>query len=180
MAEPTTTTTGTQAPSQEGGAFPPFDTTTFPSQIFWLAVTFVVLFVILSRMIGPKLVRTIGARKERIAGDLEAAGKHRGDAEAALAAYEKALAEARTRAHAASEDNRRQVEAEAEKARVEADVAARDAQTKAEAAIAASRAQAAQHVTKAAQDAAAAIVTRLIGETVQAEEVEAAVKSAGA
>jgi F-type H+-transporting ATPase subunit b len=51
---------------------------------------------------------------------------------------------------------------------------------KAEAGIAATRAEAATHVTKAAQDAAAAIVTRLIGDTVSPEEAEAAVKATGA
>ncbi|MDE2182956.1 MAG: ATP F0F1 synthase subunit B [Alphaproteobacteria bacterium] len=177
MAEPTT---GTQVPTQGGGAFPPFDTTTFPSQIFWLAITFVVLFAILSRFIGPKLGKTIGERKGRVANDLEAAGRHRSDAEAALAAYQQALAEARARAHAASEENRRQIEAEVEKAKAEAEGEAKAAAARAEAAIAATRAEAARHVTKVAQDAAAAIVTRLIGESVSAEEAETAVRATGA
>jgi F-type H+-transporting ATPase subunit b len=180
MAEPTTTTTGTQVPAQEGGAFPPFDTTTFPSQIFWLAVTFIVLFVVLSRLVGPKLGKTIGERRGRIAGDIEQAGKHRSDAEAALTRYQEALAAARSRAHAVSEETRRLVEAEAEKAKAEADAEARAAAAKADAGIAASRADAAKHVTKAAQDAAAAIVSRLIGDTVSPDEVEAAVKASGA
>jgi len=175
MAEPTTS--GTHVPAHGSSTFPPFDTATFPSQIFWLAITFVVLFVVLSRLIGPKLGKTIGARKDRIADDLETAGKHKSDAETALAAYEAALADARSRAHAEAEDNRRRVEAEVEKAKAEAEADARQAAAKAEAGIAAARAEAAKHVTKAAQDAAAAIVTRLIGDSVSPEEAEAAVKA---
>jgi len=178
MAEPTTT--GTQVPAHQGNAFPPFDTTTFPGQIFWLAITFAVLFAVLWRGIGPRLVKVVGERKGRIAADIEAAGKHRKDAEAAEAAYQAALASARERAHAEAEDNRRRIETEVEKAKAEADAEAREAAAKAEAGIAAARAEAALHVTKAAQDAAAAIVARLIGDTIAPGEAEAAVKATGA
>lgn len=179
MAEPVTA--GTQVPThQEGGTFPPFDTKTFPSQVFWLVISFAVLFVVLWRVITPKLGAVIGARKGQIEGDISAAAKHRGDAEAALAAYETALAQARSKAHAEAEENRKRIEAEVEKAKAAADAEARDAAAKAEAGIAAARAQAATHVTKAAQDAAADIVNRLIGDTVTPEEAEAAVKAVGA
>ncbi|HUO98511.1 MAG TPA: hypothetical protein VMU01_07570 [Rhizomicrobium sp.] len=178
MAAPTAT--GTQVPAHEGSEFPPFKTETFPSQIFWLAITFAVLFVVLWRIIGPKLGKVIGERRGTIAADIETAGRHKSDAETALAAYEASLAAARARAHAEAEESRKDVEAEVEKAKAAAEAEFRDAATKAEAAIAASRAEAATHVTKAAQDAAAAIVTRLIGDTVSPEEAEAAVKATGA
>ena len=165
------THTGTEAP--HGAGFPPFKTESFPSQIFWLVVTFAFLFVMLWRVAGPRIRGVIGERKGHITGDIAAAGKHKTDAEAALAA-------ARARAHAEADENRRRVEAEVEKARAAADAEAREAMAKAEAGIAATRAEAATHVTKAAQDAAAAIVTRLIGDTVSPEEAEAAVKTLGA
>ena len=177
MAEHAATT---EVPSHGGNAFPPFAAETFPSQIFWLAITFAVLFTVLWRLIGPQLAGTIGERKGRIAGDIEAAGKHKSDAEEALAGYEAALASAKARAHTEAEENRRQIEAEVEKAKAAADIEFREAAAKAEAGIEAVRAEAAKHVTKAAQDAAGAIVTRLIGDTVTPEEAEAAVKAAGA
>lgn len=176
MAEPVTKA-GTTAPSDQGGAFPPFDTTTFPSQIFWLAITFAVLFVVLWRIAGPQIAGVIGARKSRIAGDLAGADKHKSDAEAALAGYEAALGAARGRARALAEENRKSVEAEMEKAKGEADAAAAEASAAAEAQIAASRAAAAEHVTRMAQDAAAEIVARLIGDQVTPEEAEAAVRA---
>ena len=178
MSEPATTHTGTEA--QHGAGFPPFKTETFPSQLFWLVVTFAALFVIMWRVAGPRIAGVIGARKDRIAGDISAAEKHKSDAEAALAAYETALASARSKAHAEAEANRKVLEAEAEKAKADADAEARDAAAKADAEIAAKRAEAATHVTKAAQDAAAEIVSRLIGETVSPGEAEAAVKAVGA
>ncbi|GAA0537797.1 F-type H+-transporting ATPase subunit b [Rhizomicrobium palustre] len=176
-AEPVTHT-GTEA--QHSAGFPPFKTESFPSQIFWLVVTFAALFIVLWRLAGPRIAGVIGARKGQIEGDLAAAEKHRADAEAALAAYETALADARVKAHAEAEANRKVIEAEVEKAKAEADAEAREAAAKAEAGIAAARAEAATHVTKAAQDAAADIVNRLIGVTVTSEQAEAAVKAVGA
>jgi len=177
MAEPVTS--GTEVPHQ-GGVFPPFDATTFPGQFFWLVITFAALFLVLSRLIGPRLAATIGERKGHIADDIAAAGKHKADAEAALGSYEAALAAARARAHAEAEEKRKAMEAEVEKAKAEAEAEAKEAAAKAEADIVALRAEAAIHVTKAAQDAAAAIVSRLIGDKVPAEEAEAAVKAVGA
>ncbi len=178
MSEPAVTHTATEA--QQGGGFPPFKTESFPSQIFWLVVCFAALLVVLWRVAGPRLAGVISARKGQIEGDIAAADKHRADAEAALAAYETALAQARAKAHAEAEENRKRIEAEVEKAKAAADAEARDAAAKAEAGIAAARAQAATHVTKAAQDAAAEIVNRLIGDTVTPEEAAAAVKAVGA
>jgi F-type H+-transporting ATPase subunit b len=178
MASETVTHTGTEAP--HGAGFPPFKTESFPSQIFWLVVTFAALFVVLWRIAGPRIAGAIGRRKDRIAGDIAAAGKHKSDAEAALSSYEAELAAARARAHAEAEENRKTVEAEVEKGKAEADAEARSAVAKAEADIAVQRTEAAIHVTKAAQDAAADIVARLIGDTVSPEEAAAAVKAVGA
>jgi F-type H+-transporting ATPase subunit b len=172
------TTEGTE--TEHGAGFPPFKTESFPSQIFWLTVTFAFLFVVLWRIAGPRIRHALELRKGRIAGDIEAAGKHKTDAEAALAGYEAALTSARTRAHAEADENRRRIEAEVEKAKNAAETEFREAAAKAEAGIEAVRAEAAKHVTKAAQDAAAAIVMRLIGDTVSPEEAEAAVKATGA
>ena len=90
----TMNTTTEQPASHEGsGGFPPFDTTTFPSQIFWLVVTFAFLFVVVWRVAGPRINGVITVRRNKINGDIAEAQKHRGDAEAASAAYQTALAQ---------------------------------------------------------------------------------------
>ena len=177
MAETSTAKTGTEVP--HGAGFPPFKTETFPSQIFWLAITFTVLLIVVWRVVGPRIASVIGERKGRIDGDLAAADKHHKDAEAAQAAYQSALAEARARAHDAADENRKLVADEVEKARVAADAEAKEATAQAETRIAAMRQEAAKQVTVAAQDAAAAIVARLIGAAVSPEEAAAAVKASG-
>src|SRR5512135_321221 len=166
----------TEVPAKpEGAGFPPFKTETFPSQIFWLVITFAFLFAVLWRVAGPRIQGVITTRRGRIAGDLAEAQKHRVDAEGASAAYQAALASARTRAQALAEENRKRISGEIDRAKQDADAAAQADIAKAEARIAASRGQARIEVAKAAQDAAIAIVARLTGETVAPDEAANAV-----
>jgi len=70
---------------------PQLDITTFAPQIFWLAVSFVVLYVLMSRLALPRIGAILAARSGQIEGDLDAARRLKAEAEAAVAAYEKAL-----------------------------------------------------------------------------------------
>src|SRR5512143_1519011 len=149
----------TEVPAKpEGAGFPPFKTETFPSQIFWLVITFAFLFTVLWRIAGPRIQGVITTRRGQITGDLAQAQKHRTDAEGASAAYQAALASARARAQALAEENRKRISGEIERAKQEADAAAQADIAKAEARIAQSRGEARSHVSKAAQEAAIAIV----------------------
>ena len=169
MAEESAHTETTEVPKTEGG-FPPFDTTTFPSQFFWLAITFVFLFTVLWRVAGPRINGAITNRRGVINGAIAEAGKARADAEAAQGAYEQALATARTRANALAEDTRQKLNAEIAKAKAEADAKAHDAMAAADARIASTREAAKTAVTAAARDAAIAIVERLTGDKVSVED----------
>jgi F-type H+-transporting ATPase subunit b len=163
------TTATTEAPKKEGG-FPPFDTTTFPSQFFWLAITFAFLFTVLWRVAGPRINGAITNRRGVINSAIAEAGKARAEAEAAQAAYEQALAAARARANALAEDTRAKLNAEIAKAKAEADAKAHDAMQAADTRIASTREAAKTAVTAAARDAAIAIVERLTGDKVSAED----------
>lgn len=173
-----TTTTGTQVPSHQSNAFPPFDTTTYSAQLFWLAVSFVLLFVVSWRLGVKRIGGNIETRKSRISGDLAEAERHRQSAEKASSDYEAALAAAHSRAHGLAEDNRKRLLAEVEKAKGEADAQAQSELAKAEERIASVREQSKAHVANAARDAAIAIVARLMGADVPASEAEAAVQAA--
>jgi F-type H+-transporting ATPase subunit b len=168
----------TEVPAKPGGAgFPPFKTETFPSQIFWLVITFAFLFVVLWRVAGPRIQGVIGTRRGQIEGDLAKAQSHRSDAEGASAAYQAALAAARTRSQALAEENRKRIAGEVDRAKQEADEAALADIARAEARIQASRGEAHTHVLNAAQEAAIAIVARLTGENVQNDEAARAVRA---
>jgi F-type H+-transporting ATPase subunit b len=174
MAEETAHTATTEAPKNEGG-FPPFDTTTFPSQFFWLAISFAFLFTVLWRVAGPRINGAITNRRGAINGAIGEAGKARSDAEAAQAAYETALAGARARANALAEETRARLNAEIAKAKAQADTQAHDAMAAADARIAQTRETAKAHVKTAARDAAIAIVERLTGDKVSADDAAAAI-----
>ncbi|MEI9888193.1 MAG: hypothetical protein WDN08_17185 [Rhizomicrobium sp.] len=173
------TTESTEVPGKaEGAGFPPFKVETFSSQIFWLAITFGFLFVVLWRIAGPRIKDVIVIRRGRINDDLAQAQADRGAAEAASAAYQTALAAARARAQALAEAGRKAVLGEIDRAKAEADVRAQADIAGAEARIAASRGEARSHIAKAAEAAAIQIVARLTGDTVGADEAAAAVRAA--
>lgn len=166
-------TTGTVEPAK-GAGFPPFDTSTFQSQFVWLAITFAFLFVVLWRVAGPRITAAIAARRGQVTGDLAQAEAHKKDAEAAQAAYEAALAEARKRAHALAEENRKRIQDEIEAAKAAAEAEAQKAAAAADARIDATRQSALAQVAKTAEEAAIAIVARLTGETIALDEARAA------
>jgi F-type H+-transporting ATPase subunit b len=172
----TTATTEVPAGHESTGGFPPFDTTTFPSQVFWLTVTFVFLFVVLWRVSGPRIHRAIADRRSAINSAIAAATKAREEADAASVAYEAALKSARAKAQGLAEETRQVLNAEIARAKADAEAQAAGAMAAADARIEASRGAAKAHVADAARDAAIAIVARLTGETVSADEAAKAVR----
>jgi F-type H+-transporting ATPase subunit b len=77
---------------------PQFEFSTFASQMFWLYVSFTLLLILLSLFALPKIGGVLEDRQKRIDGNLDKAAQWKSEAEAAIAAYEKALAESRAEA----------------------------------------------------------------------------------
>jgi F-type H+-transporting ATPase subunit b len=174
MATAEETTTGTQVPEGHAG-LPQMDAETFPSQIFWLVVTFGLLFIVLSRNTLPMIAGAIGARRGQIEGDLGTAETRRKDAAGALQAYEAALASAKASAHQLADENKKRVVSEIDTMKNAADAESQAAMAAAEKRIAAQRTEAVAGVRTAAAAAAADIVERLIGTPVSADEAANAV-----
>ena len=108
----------------EGAAFPPFDSSTFPSQLLWLAITFAILYYLMAKVALPRIAGILEDRRDRIASDLDMAERLRSDSEEALAGYERALAQARAKAHGIAEAARGEAKAaaDAQRAEIEADL----------------------------------------------------------
>ena len=172
---------GTEVPAGgahgESGGFPPFDSSTFSSQIFWIVLTFGLFYWFMKRVITPRIGAMLDTRRERIAGDIDQASRAKAEADAAVAAYEQELAEARGNATAIGQKARDEAKAEAEAARkaVEASLDAKLEES--ERRIAAIKASAMNDVGAIAEETAAAIVEQLSGRPARAE-VAAAVKAA--
>jgi F-type H+-transporting ATPase subunit b len=178
VQEPPVTAATTEVPAKkEGAGFPPFDTTTFPSQFFWLVVTFAFLFVVLWKVSGPRIKGAIGLRRDTINKAIFEAARARGEADAASSAYDAALASARSRANTLAEETRQKINAEIAQAKAEGEAHAAAAMAAADASINASRDSARLHVADAALGAAIAIVERLTGETVSAADAAKAMGS---
>jgi F-type H+-transporting ATPase subunit b len=169
------TSAHTETPGGAHGGFPPFQVETFPSQLLWFAVAFIALYLLMARIAIPRIGGIIEARRDRIAGDLTEAQRLRGDSDAALAAYEKALADARARAQSIANETRDKLNAEAERARKALEEELNKKLAAAEQTIATTKQAAMSNVRGIASDAAKAIVERLTGAAAPAQAVESAV-----
>ncbi|MBX9759874.1 MAG: F0F1 ATP synthase subunit B' [Beijerinckiaceae bacterium] len=156
--------------------FPPFDSSTFASQLFWLAITFGALYYALSKIAIPRVAEILETRSARIAGDLDAAVGAKKAADEAGAAYEKSLADAKATSQKTVQSLRDQLAAEADARRkaLEADLNTKLAA--AETQIGAMKAQAMTNVSAIAADAAAAIVRQISGRDADRKLIEDAVK----
>jgi len=172
------TTAHTQAPSEHKGAFPPFDSSTFASQLVWLVITFVLLYALMAKVALPRVGSIIAQRQNRIDDDLAQANAFKAQSDAALAAYEKALADARARAQAMASEMRDKQAAEAEASRKKLEDQLNAKLAEAEKVIAGTKQAAMANVRNIAADAARAIVERLIGTVPADSAVVAAVKDA--
>jgi F-type H+-transporting ATPase subunit b len=168
----------TEAHGGEHDVFPPFDPATFGSQLFWLVICFGALYFLMSRVALPRIGSILAERDNRIAGDLATAGRMKQETDAAIAAYEQALAEARKNAHSIGQTARNDAKAEIEahRARVEAELQQRLAA--AEASIAGVKSRALGEVDAIATDAAEAMVEVLLGTRASVAEVALAVRAA--
>jgi F-type H+-transporting ATPase subunit b len=163
MAEPHTTSTEHVPAGEHKGAFPPFQSQTFASQLVWLVIAFVLLYALMAKWALPRVAKIIENRLKRIADDIADAGKLKAQSDEAVAAYEKALADARARAQAIANETRESQAAAAEARRktLEGELNAKLAE--AEKTIAATKTAAMANVRAIAEDATRAIVERLIG-----------------
>jgi F-type H+-transporting ATPase subunit b len=165
---------------REGGAhsnFPPFDPSTFPSQLVWFAIAFGFLYWYMSKRGLPQLGAVIEGRKAQIARDLDEATALQQKADEAAAAHERTLAEARAKAQTLAQAARDAAAADALAKRkvLEDELATKLAAAERE--IAAMRAEAMANVADVAREAAAAIVERLAGRPADPAAVAAAVSS---
>ncbi len=158
----------------EKGGLPQLDASTWPSQLFWLAITFGVLYWLMSTIFLPRLGAALEERRDRIADDLDKAAESRRMAEEAEASYNRSLADARARSQALAAAARDEAGAEIASAQKAAETSLAARTAAAEARIAAMKASAAAKVMEAAGDTTRAIVEALINETPTESVVKAA------
>lgn len=160
-----------------GAGLPQLNPHDFAPQLFWLALTFGLLWWLMAKVALPKVGSVIEERAQRIQRDLDEATRLKVETEKALADYEASLASARGRASSIAKDIRDKLTAEVdgERAKVEKQMAGRLAD--AEKRIDDMKARAMTEVGQIAADTAEAIVGELQGKPAAKDEVAGAVRS---
>jgi F-type H+-transporting ATPase subunit b len=154
---------------------PQLDVSTFPTQVFWLAISFVALYLLMAKLALPRIDRALAARRQRIEGDLEKAQQLKAEAEAVIAAYERALAEARQQAQQTLNETTERLNAEAaERLRKLAETLAAETGA-AERRIAEAKAAALANIREVAVEVARAAAMKLGGAEVDGPRAQAAV-----
>lgn len=162
------------------GVFPPFDSTHYASQILWLAITFGLFYLFMSRVVLPRIGGVIETRRDRIAQDLEQAARLKTDADNAIAAYEQELAEARKSAAIIGQEARDKAKADIDAERKTVEASLEKKLSEAESRIAAIKTKAMNDLGSIAEDTAAEIVEKLLGGKTDKAEITAAVKAVSA
>lgn len=156
---------------------PQLDPSLFATQLFWLFVTFMVLFLIAWKVALPRIADVLNARQNRIDSDLERAQTLKSEAEDVLSAYEKALAEATAEAQDIHRQNLQELAAE--RTRRQEELARRlSGQTRdAESRISAERRRAVDNIREATLDVVRSAAVRLIGGTVAEADADRAIRA---
>ena len=171
--------TNTEVGLEEGAQapFPPFQTETFASQLLWLALTFGLFYYLMSKVALPRISGILEVRSDRIAQDLDEASRLRDESDAAVAAYEQELAEAKSRAHVIAQEARDQAKAEMDANRADVEAGLAEKVAEAEKRIAGIRDSAMGEVGAIAEETTSAIMGQLFGGKLTKAEVAKAVSS---
>ena len=164
-------------PAPAGGGLPQFDIAQWPGQIVWLLVIFALMFALFHRVIVPRLSGGVSAREDRIAADIGEARRLRENAQAEADSAAGEMSAARGRAQRLASEAAEQSKAAASESRAAEEARLQASIAEAESRIAASRAEAMSHVRVIAVDAARAMVAKLTGAEIGADEVERALAS---
>ncbi|MFC5443615.1 F0F1 ATP synthase subunit B [Rhizobium halophytocola] len=168
------TETGVAHETGHSGAFPPFDTSTYASQLLWLVITFGLFYLLMQKVIVPRVGGILENRHDRIAQDLDEAARLKSEADAAIETYEKELAAARAKGQdiAGKARDEAKAKAEVERQKVEAELMRKI--EAAEAHIAEIKAKAFADVDEIASEAVGAVVNQLIGAKVTKTDIKSA------
>jgi len=142
---------------------PQLDFAFYLPQIVWLTIAFAVLYVLMARVALPRIAEVLEEREDRVADDLDRARGLKEEAEQVLAAYERELIEARSKAHAVAQESRRKLASEVAEKKAEVECVLNAEAAKAAERIAETRNQAMANLHELAQEVTLAAMARLIG-----------------
>ncbi len=175
--EPAKTHASTQAGEHKSG-LPQLNTDDFAPQLVWLALTFGVLYWIMSRVALPRIAQVIEKRRDQIAKDIDAAKDFKHQSLAAESAYKADLAQAKAKAHAIAQETRDELNAKTDAKRAEVDARISAQLVDSENRIKSAKKAALKEINVIASTTTREIVDHLIGKTVSDSDLSDALKTA--
>ncbi|MBA5724487.1 hypothetical protein [Candidatus Liberibacter sp.] len=169
--------TGSVAVHGIASKFPPFDTTTFVSQFFWLVITFGFFYAVMHRLVLPRIGAAIKNRQDRISGDLDEAASIRKQVDSMIESYERDLENARVKArqifNKAYEDAKKKLDSERKTAEIDALRKLSESHEKMES----MKEKALGDISSVAKDIVQDIVQKLIGISISEKDLRFVIES---
>lgn len=157
---------------------PQLDVATFAPQLFWLAISFMVLYLLMAKLGLPQVSAAIQARRSRLDDDLARAAQMKAEAEAVMAAYEQSLATARAQAQTSIKETTDRLAAEAAERQRQLSQSLAERTEAAERQIAAAKERALAEIHGIAVEVARSVTEKLTGSTADEGRLAAAVDRA--
>lgn len=154
---------------------PQLDPSSYSSQLFWLTVSFVLLYVMLGRMLLPRVQSVLALRQNTLAADIEQARRMKADADLAREHYEKALHQARSNAQALLAQTQAEIVSRAATRQTELDAVIAQKLAESDTAIAAATAQAMGKIASVASELTSRITQAVAEYTPDSGAVDKAV-----
>jgi len=163
---------------EESGGLPQLDFSTWPTQIFWLVVSFALAYLLMWRIVVPRIGSVLEERHNRIEDDLRRARQASDDAEEAREAFEKMLADARNNGNEMTRKATESIMSKMERKVATANASLAKKMSEAEAEIAKARTDALKEVSDIASTSAMDVVAQLTGMKVGKTDAKRLVKQA--
>lgn len=165
------------SPSYAGG-LPQLDVTTFSSQVVWLLITFVALYVLMTKTALPRIGEVLEERQNKIDDNLAKAEELKAQAEAACTAYETSLSDARSKAQTAIREVKDSAASEAAQRQSALNEKLQAQIATSELAIGKARDEALLGIKDVATDVATCVVEKLTGDVPKGKSLSGAITAA--
>jgi len=159
----------------ESGGMPQLDPEFWISQIFWLTLTFGILYIVLSKLILPKISANLELRKSQIQENIEAAEKQREDSEAKLKEYDEVVLKSKLDAKNIFKDAREKALKDINSKKEILDEQINEEIKKAEQEIEFLRKSAPEKINRIAIDTSSDLIKKLIGTEINSSSISAIV-----
>ena len=165
----------TQVQSAESGGMPQLNPEFWISQIVWLVITFGALYVILSKVILPKISNNLESRRSQILENIEIAEKQREESEEKLKEFDKIILNSKLEAKNLFNEARKKVLNEIDKKRSEMEKNLEEEISSAEKEIQSLNNNSTENIKKIATETSLSLIQQLIGEEINKESISSVV-----